>query len=175
MRAPLGLLAARLQSALTSRGPSASAAAAADSLLAFKQRLTNWDEAAAARGYAGWCAAPGGPDCVYACSWSGVTCDRGRVSKLDLSCPRAGCAGGVPLRGSLGLGLEALDLLQTLDLSGNALSGELPPEWGLSGTFLGLQILDLSGNSLTGPIPDAWAYSGGFQEVVVFDVSGPLL
>ena len=119
----------------------AAAAAAADILLAFKDQLTNWDAAAAARGYTGWCSTPGGPDCVYACGWSGVTCDRGRVSKLDLSCPLAGCAGGVPLRGSLSTGLAGLGSLQTLDLSGNQLSGTLPPEWGAAGTFDSLQIL----------------------------------
>lgn len=146
-------------------------ATSADALLAFKGGLTNFDEVAAARGYAGWCTTPGGPDCVYACGWSGVTCDRGRVSRLDLSCPLAGCAGGVPLRGTLGPGLETLELLQTLDLSGNELSGELPPEWGFNGTFPSVQVFDLSRNRLKGAIPDAWAYSGGFQEVVVFDVS----
>ncbi len=45
------------------------------------------------------------------------------------------------MRGTLGPGIEQLQSLQVLDLSGNALNGTLPVVWGLAGAFPSLQIL----------------------------------
>lgn len=45
------------------------------------------------------------------------------------------------MRGTLGPGLEQLQSLRVLDLSGNELSGTLPVVWGLAGNFPALQIL----------------------------------
>lgn len=114
----------------------------ADILLGFKARISNWEAVQAARGLRGWSQCPD-PDCLLVCSWGGVQCDaRNHVYKLELGCHSAqGCPGGVPLRGTLGPGLEVLESLQTLDLGTNALSGSLPPQWGLNGTFPALQLL----------------------------------
>ncbi|CAK9229357.1 unnamed protein product [Sphagnum troendelagicum] len=103
-------------------------------------------------------------------SWTGVSCERGRVYKLRL--PGMGLAGSIPI-GSLSL-LEQLrvvslhnnfltgsfpeDLsncssLQALFLENNAFSGPLPSSfWGL---WHRLTHLSLSFNNLSGPIPDS--------------------
>ena len=51
----------------------------------------------------------------------------------------------MPLKGKLRPGLQRMPWLQLLDLSNNALSGTLPPEWGegggSDGTFPQLQRL----------------------------------
>lgn len=52
-------------------------------LLSFKRGISNWEEAAAARGLAGWC--DDGAACISVCSWSGVQCDldgTGHVTEL---------------------------------------------------------------------------------------------
>ncbi|KAL4424194.1 hypothetical protein ABPG75_001495 [Micractinium tetrahymenae] len=141
-------------------------------LLAFAGNISNWAEVQAARQLAGW--APCTPDaCLPVCLWGGVSCyafgaaDGTHVTSLELSCSGP-CA--APMRGRLAPGLEGLQFLQTLDLSWNALTGTLPPQWGAAGTFLSLQVLDLQHNALAGPIPEAWAWSGGFQQIVDFQL-----
>lgn len=58
-------------------------AAERELLLSFKAQITNWEEAAAARGLAGWC--EDGAACISVCSWSGVECNldgSGQVTEL---------------------------------------------------------------------------------------------
>ncbi|RCV41226.1 hypothetical protein SETIT_9G118600v2 [Setaria italica] len=104
-----------------------------------------------------------------ACSWTGVTCENGRVAVLRL--PGATLSGAIPA-GTLG----NLTALHTLSLRLNGLSGALPDDLAnaaalrnvflngnrLSGGFPqgilalpGLVRLALDGNDLSGPIPAA--------------------
>ncbi|CAL4944009.1 unnamed protein product [Urochloa decumbens] len=108
-------------------------------------------------------------DPAGACSWTGVTCENGRVAVLRL--PGATLSGAIPA-GTLG----NLTALNTLSLRLNGLSGALPDDIAnaaalrnvflngnrLSGGFpqgiLGIQglvRLALDGNDLSGPIPAA--------------------
>ena len=94
--------------------------------------------------------------------WEGVTVAGAppRVTGLDLRGRRLGFS-LLPAQGGLALGspghggtipaaLGALDHLQRLDLSGNALAGPIPAELG---QLTNLQQLYLAGNELTGCIP----------------------
>nr|CAB3498459.1 unnamed protein product [Digitaria exilis] len=110
-------------------------------------------------------------DPAGACSWTGVTCQNGRVAVLRL--PGATLSGAIPA-GTLG----NLTALTTLSLRLNGLSGALPGDLAnaaalrnvflngnrLSGGFPqailglpGLVRLALDGNDLSGPIPAALA------------------
>ena len=54
------------------------------------------------------------------------------------------------------------------NLSGNALEGPLPAEWGLNSTWPRLTSLSLNANpSLESDLPAEWATSGGFQQLKV--------
>ena len=47
--------------------------------------------------------------------------------------------------------------LAALQLGGNALTGSLPPEWGVRATMLPrLAMLGLQGNRLSGTLPEEW-------------------
>ncbi|CAH2078622.1 unnamed protein product [Thlaspi arvense] len=76
------------------------------------------------------------------CSWSGVTCDDGKVQILDLS----GCS----LEGTLAPELSQLSNLRSLILSRNHFSGGIPKEYG---SLSNLEVLDLRDNDLSGQIP----------------------
>ncbi|KAJ1293918.1 hypothetical protein BS78_01G106300 [Paspalum vaginatum] len=110
-------------------------------------------------------------DLAGICSWTGVTCESGRVAVLRL--PAATLYGQIPA-GTLG----NLTALHTLSLRLNGLSGALPSDLAsaaalrnvflngnsLSGGFpqpllalTGLVRLALDGNDLSGPIPAALA------------------
>lgn len=177
MRGVAALLAATLLLALGQSAQAqtpAAAAAAPESLeaaserellLSFKAQITNWEEAAAARGLAGWC--EDGAACISVCSWSGVECNldgSGQVIELHLACTGT-CT--VPLRGQLGGGLNLLPQLQVLDLAGNELNGTLPVTWGEPGSFPALTQLNLNNNQLTGPVvPDSWAIGPAFNQLL---------
>jgi hypothetical protein len=60
---------------------------------------------------------------------------------------------GLGLKGTLSKVLSGLGALTTLDLSTNALTGNLPAQW----AFPSLQNLTLSGNKLSGALPAAWS------------------
>lgn len=65
---------------------------------------------------------------------------------------------GCGLTGSVPLSLyyrREFSSMQTLDLSGNRLTGQLPAvlEWGASS----LRVINLSGNLFSGPLPERWA------------------
>ncbi len=76
------------------------------------------------------------------CSWYGITCVEGSVSKLGLADNQ--------LNGPFPGNLSDLSNIITLDLNGNSLSGEIPS--GL-GDLQNLVRLDLSFNKLNGNIP----------------------
>uniref|UniRef100_A0A453Q412 Leucine-rich repeat-containing N-terminal plant-type domain-containing protein n=1 Tax=Aegilops tauschii subsp. strangulata TaxID=200361 RepID=A0A453Q412_AEGTS len=76
------------------------------------------------------------------CSWEGVHCSSGRVTKLYLR--QRG------LFGRISSSLGNLTFLRTLDLSKNGFTGELPP----LNRLHRLEYLDLGKNSLRGTIPD---------------------
>ena len=78
-------------------------------------------------------------------SWEGVTVAESRVQKLRLN--------DVGLKGTLDYDMSRLDTLRVLDLSGNALGGDLPV-W--LGDMTALQNISLAGNDLTGHIPSEW-------------------
>jgi hypothetical protein len=76
------------------------------------------------------------------CSWHGVTCVAGSVSKLELAENQ--------LNGPFPENLSDLSNLITLDFHGNSLSGEIPAGLGDLQKLMGL---DLSFNKLNGSIP----------------------
>lgn len=55
--------------------------------------------------------------------------------------------------------------LEALSVAGQALTGPLPPLWGLRGAFKSLLVLDLSGNNLTGTVPASWGGPAAFPEL----------
>jgi Leucine-rich repeat (LRR) protein len=108
-----------------------------------------------------------------ASAWHGVRCAGGRVVELALNLNNVACYGGLNVSTLAGASeLRALDLsdnhmsgpldgealaralprLQSLVLSGNALSGALP---GALASLTALRHLDVSANALAGRLPDA--------------------
>jgi hypothetical protein len=71
-----------------------------------------------------------------------------------------------------------LAALQTLKLANNALQGRFP-NWGLYGTPAALQTVDFSGNQLTGSLPaNFWNLSGSVVVICAqnrLNVRAPLL
>ncbi|RAL54386.1 hypothetical protein DM860_001514 [Cuscuta australis] len=90
---------------------------------------------------AGW-----SEDDASPCAWSFVRCSpgNGRVDRIFL--------GGLGLSGKIGRGLEKLQFLKVLSLSGNNFSGGIPPGLGL---LPRLRMLNLSRNSISGTIPSS--------------------
>ncbi|KAL5647237.1 hypothetical protein ACJX0J_041592, partial [Zea mays] len=84
-------------------------------------------------------------DVAGACSWTGVSCENGRVAVLRL--PGATLSGAVPA-GTLG----NLTALHTLSLRLNGLSGALPADLASAAA---LRNVFLNGNSLSGGFPQA--------------------
>ncbi|KAF7004805.1 hypothetical protein CFC21_019980 [Triticum aestivum] len=98
-----------------------------------------------------------GPNDTACCSWTGVSCDLGRVVGLDLS--------NKSLHGGISSAISLLDGLVTLNLSGNSLHGQ--PPVGL-GRLARMRILDLSMNMLSGAFPTS---EHGFPAIEVVNVS----
>ena len=76
------------------------------------------------------------------CNWYGITCEAGRVSRIDLSQNQ--------LSGVIPTALGGLTELQRLYLYDNQLSGSIPPELG---NLTKIQCLYLYSNQLSGSIP----------------------
>uniref|UniRef100_A0A0E0KI66 Protein kinase domain-containing protein n=1 Tax=Oryza punctata TaxID=4537 RepID=A0A0E0KI66_ORYPU len=112
--------------------------------------------------HVGW----NGSDPGGACSWTGVTCEGGRVAVLRL--PGAALAGRVP-EGTLG----NLTALHTLSLRLNALAGELP---GDLASATALRNVFLNGNRLTGEFPRAFLALPGLIRLALGgnDLSGSI-
>ena len=60
-------------------------------------------------------------------------------------------------------GRSTLQVLQTLNLSGNSLSGTLPPVWGKDSALGSLTTLDLAKNNFSGSIPADWGTGPNHQ------------
>ncbi|XP_062214796.1 probable inactive receptor kinase RLK902 [Phragmites australis] len=107
-----------------------------------------------------------GTDLGGACSWTGVTCEGGRVAVLRL--PGAALSGEVPV-GTLG----NLTALHTLSLRLNALSGALPADLASAAA---LRNVFLNGNRLSGEFPQAILALPGLVRLALDgnDLSGPI-
>ncbi|KAK1304453.1 Phytosulfokine receptor 1 [Acorus calamus] len=91
------------------------------------------------------------------CNWLGVSCELGRVVRLDL--------GNKSLKGPVSDSLSGLDRLRFLNLSFNSLHGSVPSKlFRLSN----LEILDLSFNGLSGGLPAHIQ----LPSINIFDISG---
>ncbi|KAI4299606.1 hypothetical protein L6164_033049 [Bauhinia variegata] len=77
------------------------------------------------------------------CSWTGVFCEKDRVTRLRLP--------GMGLSGTLPLGIGNLTELQTLSLRFNAVNGSIPPDFV---NLVNLRYLYLQGNFFSGQIPE---------------------
>uniref|UniRef100_A0A0E0PFJ8 Leucine-rich repeat-containing N-terminal plant-type domain-containing protein n=1 Tax=Oryza rufipogon TaxID=4529 RepID=A0A0E0PFJ8_ORYRU len=120
-------------------------------LLAFSDGLDT-----KAAGMVGW-----GPGDAACCSWTGVSCDLGRVVALDLSnrsLSRNSLRGGEAVAR-----LGRLPSLRRLDLSANGLAGAFP-----AGGFPAIEVVNVSSNGFTGPHP---AFPGA-PNLTVLDITG---
>jgi Leucine-rich repeat (LRR) protein len=95
------------------------------------------------------------------CTWYGVTCGGGHVTRLSL--PHNLLSGTIPVE------LGSLTYLQNLSLPRNQLTGSIPGELG---GLTSLQILDLSTNQLSGSIP---AVLGNLTGLTQLQLAGNLL
>ncbi|EER90996.1 probable inactive receptor kinase At1g48480 [Sorghum bicolor] len=105
-------------------------------------------------------------DVAGACSWTGVSCENGRVAVLRL--PGATLSGSVPA-GTLG----NLTALHTLSLRLNGLSGALPADLASAAA---LRNIFLNGNRLSGGFPQAILALPGIVRLSLGgnDLSGPI-
>lgn len=105
-------------------------------------------------------------DAAGACSWTGVTCENGRVAVLRL--PGATLSGAIPA-GTLG----NLTALHTLSLRLNGLSGALPDDLANAAA---LRNVFLNGNRLTGGFPQGILSLSGLVRLALDgnDLSGPI-
>lgn len=96
----------------------------------------------------------------FICNFVGVSCWNNRENRvISLDLPNMNLAGQVPDA------LQFCQSLQTLDLSGNNLSGPIPPQ--ICDWLPYLVALDLSNNDLTGTIPEDFAKCAYLNTVVL--------
>ena len=114
---------------------------------------------------ANWSDNSGWLDTNMPCSWYGVTCSTGHITRLDLS--------NNQLHGSLPESLGNLADLQVLDLSDNQLSRSLPESLG---NLTNLQVLDLSRNQLSDALPASLGELASLQVLKLHSnqLGGPL-
>ena len=164
--------------------PHAPTPAEREALLSFKAGITNWDEAAAARGLAGWDAA------APVCTWSGIECspfvDRvtNYVTEMRVRGQGAGAAcwhlqmAAAWRAAAACTGVRACVRLPppsppppscSLCRHLSCLAGcSVPFEGRLGGSINRLQhlrVLHLGNNSLSGPLPVEWGEPGSFPEL----------
>ncbi|XP_048331968.2 leucine-rich repeat receptor-like serine/threonine-protein kinase SKM1 [Ziziphus jujuba] len=98
------------------------------------------------------------------CKWQGITCNSNttssRINTVELS--------GKNISGKVSAAIFQFPGIQTIDLSSNQLSGELP--WEMFSVSSSLRFLNLSNNNLTGPIP-----SGSISHLETLDLSNNML
>ncbi|XP_057948501.1 probable inactive receptor kinase At1g27190 [Malania oleifera] len=103
------------------------------------------------------------------CKLNGLSCFNGEEIRLfSLQLPSRSLAGRLPDS------LQYCRSLQTLDFSGNQLSGSIPPQ---ICTWLPYLVrLDLSGNDLSGPIPPELVYCQYLNDLILGNnrLSGPI-
>ena len=58
------------------------------------------------------------------------------------------------------------------NVSGNALSGPLPTNWGWDNVLTLLEVLALDGNAFSGSIPTGFGTSGAFKSLLVLNLDG---
>jgi Leucine-rich repeat (LRR) protein len=119
------------------------------SLLAFSDGLDRMGA-----GLVGW-----GPNDTSCCSWTGISCDLGRVVELDLS---NRSLSRNSLRGVAVAQLGRLPCLRRLDLSTNGLVGAFP-----ASGFPAIEVVNVSSNGFTGPHP---AFPGA-PNLTVLDIT----
>uniref|UniRef100_A0A0E0KWM7 non-specific serine/threonine protein kinase n=1 Tax=Oryza punctata TaxID=4537 RepID=A0A0E0KWM7_ORYPU len=107
-------------------------------------------------GLVGW-----GPNDTSCCSWTGISCDLGRVVELDLS---NRSLSRNSLRGEALAQLGRLANLRVLDLSANGLSGPFPAS---GGGFPAIEVVNISSNGFTGPHP----VFPGARNLTVLDIT----
>ncbi|XP_051118442.1 inactive LRR receptor-like serine/threonine-protein kinase BIR2 [Andrographis paniculata] len=98
----------------------------------------------------------------FICKFTGVSCwndQENRVIRLEL--------GDLSLTGAIPNSLQFCHALQTLNLAGNSLSGNIPPQ--ICTWLPYLVTLDLSRNGLTGPIPPDLANCSYLNELILDD------
>ncbi|XVF35509.1 hypothetical protein REPUB_Repub18cG0151700 [Reevesia pubescens] len=117
-----------------------------------------------------WSVPPGGNPLgkVYACSWSGVKCNKNSSIVIGLNLSMKNLAGELP-----GRQFSVFTELVDLNISQNSFSGELPVE---IFNLTNLRSLDISRNNFSGPFPGGIT---GLRNLVVLDAfsnsfSGPL-
>nr|CAE03609.2 OSJNBb0004A17.11 [Oryza sativa Japonica Group] len=120
------------------------------SLLAFSDGLDRMGA-----GLVGW-----GPNDTSCCSWTGISCDLGRVVELDLS---NRSLSRNSFRGVAVAQLGRLPCLRRLDLSTNGLVGAFP-----ASGFPAIEVVNVSSNGFTGPHP---AFPGA-PNLTVLDITG---
>jgi hypothetical protein len=112
------------------------------------------------------------------CDLFGVECNRGSappkkdsqfIISIDLPCPGVypnETRYDLPLNGVLPEAAADLVYLESLALTGNALTGTLPDSWSV---LTRLKALRLAGNKLTGTVPDSWS---NMESLNYLDLSG---